>query len=251
MTKGIKRGFFSVLSLYFIKTHRDKSTLTHTHSYVPFLLSGYSTAAGRVSDLCVCVRALFSLMPLAQSVGHSNFAGVNSDLWLHYSWLDWFSPRGWLPAQHYTLQWHSQDHTLPSVPFTYSLHFSLSSPSIHPISTYLTCHTVAPSCSHSSISASHFFSPATLSFFLTNHPWCDFLFSFDTSLLFSHPSLYLIISPLLPLSYHPSVPPLLSSISHLFYNLFYGHNYVDNQTLHLYAIVEQLISKTRNFNMSL
>lgn len=30
-------------------------------------------------------------MCLAQAVGHSNFAGVNTDLWLHYSWLDWFS----------------------------------------------------------------------------------------------------------------------------------------------------------------
>lgn len=155
----------------------------------------------------VCVRVLFSLMSLAQSVGHSNFARVNSDLWLHYSWLDWFSPCGWLAAQHYTLQWHSQDHTLPSVPlFPPSL-----SPSIWPISSYLTCHIVALSCSHSSTSASHFFSLATLSFLLTNHPWCDFLFSYDTSLLFSHPSLSLIISPLLPLSYHPNVPAFLPS----------------------------------------
>lgn len=89
--------------------------------------------------------------------------------------------------------------------------------SIYPISVYLTRNTMAPSCSHSSISASRFFSPATLSFLLTNHPRCDFLFSCDASLLFSHPSLSLSISPLFSLSCHASVSAWLSFTPLIFF----------------------------------
>ncbi len=135
-----------------MRTHKDKSSQPHTHTHTNVYTSCYQDIVQQPGEwvICVlvCVCVLFRLMSLAQAVGHSNFAGVNSDLWLHYSWLDWFFPRGWPAAQHYTLSWHSQGHTLLSVPPT---HPSLTHSSI-PVSIYLTCPHVAPSCSHSSIS---------------------------------------------------------------------------------------------------
>lgn len=98
----MKHLFLSVRSLYFMRTHKDESTYprTPTHTCVPFLLSGYTTAAGRVSDLCVCVYVCFLaacllLRQLAIAILQEwtmTFDSITAD------WIGSPPAAGWLPS---------------------------------------------------------------------------------------------------------------------------------------------------------
>ncbi len=243
--------FLPLCSLFIFHEDTQGQKHTPTHTCTPLVIRIYYSCWESEWSVCLCVCVLFSSMSLAQAVGHSNFAGVNSDLWLHYSWLDWFSPRGWPAARYYTLQWHSQGHTLPSVPSIYPVSPS-SYPSIHPC-----IH--LPHLSYRSsfwlpfirLCLSPFSSQATLSFIHTNHPGClpHFLFSslYDTSLLFIHPSLSLTLSPFLLLSCEASVPASHSPTFFFFNHT--GQRHVDIRTSHPYVIFEHLILKNMGMNV--
>lgn len=106
-------------SLYLMETHKDKR---HTHAHM--FPSCYQDILQLLGDWVICLCVCVLLRQLATAILQEwtlTFDSITAD------WIG-SPPHCWTAAQHHSLQWHTQGHTLPIVTpsaFPLSIHVNI------------------------------------------------------------------------------------------------------------------------------